>query len=186
MFPNLSNSEILARAQAIRARTDITMLSPEDSQICFAADCIINGRRSSGIAGIVESALQKIVGERRSLEMSLEKARRDEAAAEALLAERAGLEKNLIRQREVLERLRQMATSAASQATPAAEEAHFLSRLAHADHHSLGAHLQQVALEIAQSRIIAQYSPLYVAAQNKAVTEAEARLKEISKQVAKL
>ena len=186
MQDNLSNSEILAKAQEIRARDGIEMLDAEQSEILFKADAILNARRSSGIAGIVESALSKIVGERRSAEMSLEKARRDEANAEALLAERAGLEKNLIRQREVLERLRQMATSAASQATPAAEEAHFLSRFAHADHHSLGAHLQQVALEIAQSRIIAQYSPLYVAAQNKAVAEAEARLKEISKAVSKL
>ena len=186
MQDNLSNSEILAKAQEIRARDGIEMLNAEQSEILFKADAILNARRSSGIAGVVESALSKIVGDRRSAELSLEKARRDEAAAEALLAERAGLEKNLIRQREVLERLRQMATSAASQATPAAEEAHFLSRFAHADHHSLGAHLQQVALEIVQNRIIAQYSPLYVAAQNKAVAEAEARLKEISKAVSKL
>jgi hypothetical protein len=183
---NLSNSEILAKAQEIRARDGIEMLNAEQSEILFKADAILNARRSSGIAGVVESALAKIVGERRSLEMSLEKARRDEAAAEALLAERAGLEKHLVRQREVLEKLQGMAASAAAQATPAAEEAHFLSRFAHADHHSLGAHLQQVALEIAQARIVAQYAHLYVAAQSKAVTEAEARLKEISKAVSKL
>jgi hypothetical protein len=186
MFPNLTNSEILAKAQSIRARTDIAMLSPEDSQICFQADCIVNGRRSSGIAGVVESALAKIVGERRSLEMSLEKARRDEAAAEALLAERAGLEKSLLRQREVLVKLKELAASAASRATAKAEEEHFLSRFAHADHYLLPDHLRQVAIEIVQNRIIAQYAQLYVERQTGAVAEAEARLKEISKQVSKL
>jgi hypothetical protein len=183
---NLSNSEILTRAQEIRAHDGIEMLDAEQSEIIFRADAIINGRRSSGIAGFVESALQKIIGERRSAEMALEKARRDEAAAEALLAERSGIEKHLVRQREVLEKLQQMAAAAAAQVTPQAEESHFLSRFAHADHHSLGAHLQQVALEIAQARIIAQYSPLYVAAQTKVVSDAEARLREISKQVSKL
>ena len=183
---NLTNSEILAKAQSIRARNDVAMLSPEDSQICFQADSIVNGRRSSGIAGIVESALSKIVGERRSAEMALEKARRDEANAEALLAERAGLEKNLVRQREVLEKLKQMEKAAASQVTPQAEEEHFLSRFAHADHYLLPDHLRQVAIEIVQNRVIAQYAQLYVMRQNEAVAEAEARLKEISKQVSKL
>ena len=183
---NLSNSEILAKAQEIRACTDIAMLSPKDSQICFQADCIVNARRGSGIASIVESALSKIVGERRSAEMALEQARRAEGAAEALLAERSGLERHLARQREVLEKLQGMAASAAAQVTPAAEGKHFLSRFAHADHASLQAHLQQVASEIAQARIVAQFMPLYVEAQARVVSEAEARLKEISKAVSKL
>ena len=186
MQDKFSNSEILAKALEIRARDGIEMLDAEQSEILFKADAILNARRSSGIAGIVETALSKIVGERRSAEMSLEKARRDEAAAEALLAERAGLEKNLVRQREVLEKLKQVAASAASQATPAAEEAHFLSRFAHADHYLLADHLRQVAIEIVQNRIIAQYAQLYVERQTGAVAEAEARLKEISRQVAKL
>lgn len=183
---NLTNSEILSRAQEIRARDGIEMLDAEQSEILFKADAILNARRSSGIAGIVESALSKIVGERRSAEVSLEKARRDEHAAEALLAERAGLEKNLVRQREVLEKLKQMAKSAASQVTPQAEEKHFLSRFAHADHYLLPDHLRQVAIEIVQNRIIAQYAELYVERQTGAVAEAEGRLKEIAKQVSKL
>jgi hypothetical protein len=186
MLGNLTNSEVLAKAQEIRARDGIEMLDAEQSEILFRADCILNGRRSSGIAGIVESALSKIVGERRSAEMSLERARRAEAAAESLLAERAGLEKNLIRQREVLEKLKQMEASAALQVTPQAEEKHFMSRFAHADHYLLPDHLRQVAIEIVQNRIIAQYAQLYVERQNKGVAEAEARLKEIAKQVAKI
>lgn len=186
MLDNLSNSEILAKAQAIRAREGIELLSPEESQICFAADAIVNSRRASGIGGLVEGALEKIVGERKVAEMALERARRDEAAAEALLAERAGLEKNLVRQREVLARLKGMAAAATSKATPAAEGDHFLSRFAHADHHLLPDHLRQVALEILQARVVAQYLPLYVERQGKAVAEAEARAKEIGKLVSKL
>jgi hypothetical protein len=186
MLYNLSNSEILAKAQAIRARDGMEVLSPEESQICFAADAIVNARRGSGIAGLVEGALEKIVGERKAAEMALERARRDEAAAEALLAERAGLEKNLVRQREVLARLKGMAANAAEQATPEREGEHFLSRFAHADHHLLPDHLRQVALEILQARVVAQFLPLYVQRQDKAVAEAEARVKEIGKQVSKL
>jgi hypothetical protein len=186
MSPELSNSEILAQAQAIRAREGMEVLSPEESQICFAADAIVNARRGSGIAGLVEGALGKIIGERKAAEMALERARRDEAAAEALLAERAGLEKNLVRQREVLARLKAMAANAAEQAAPEREGAHFLSRFAHADHHTLPDHLRQVALEILQARVVAQYLPLYVEHQEQAVTAAESRVKEISKAVSKL
>jgi hypothetical protein len=186
MSPELSNSEILAKAQAIRAREGIEVLSPEESQICFAADAIVNARRGSGIAGLVETALEKIVGERKAAEMSVERARRDEAAAEALLAERAALEKNLVRQREVLARLRAMAEAAKAKATPESEGQHFLSRFPHSDHFSLPGHLNQVALEILQARVVAQFLPLYVQRQGEAVAEAEARVKEISKAVSKL
>lgn len=186
MSAELSNSEILAKAQAIRAREGFEVLSPEESELCFKADAIVNSRRSSGIGAIVESALEKIVGERRAAEMALERARRDEAAVEALLAERAALEKNLERQREVLKRLRTLSENAAANATEEKEGKHFLNRFAHADHYSLPNHLNQVALEIAQARIVAQFLPLYVREQEKAVAEAEARVKEISKAVSKL
>jgi hypothetical protein len=43
-----------------------------------------------------------------------------------------------------------------------------------------------VALEILQARVVAQYSPLYAQRQEQAVAAAEARMKEISKQVSKL
>ena len=190
MSNNLTRSEILEQAATIRASAPVAdaphILTAEESNIIRQADMIINERRSSGIGGVIESALAAIRGERATAEAALERARRSEAAAEALLAERAGLEKNLVRQREVLEKLKQMAKSAASQVTPQAEEKHFLSRFAHADHYLLPDHLRQVAIEIVQNRIIAQYAQLYVERQNEGVAEAEARLKEIAKQVAKI
>jgi hypothetical protein len=186
MSLELSNSEILAKAQEIRAREGVELLDAAESEILFKADAIVNARRGSGIAGLVEGALAKIVGERKAAEMALEKARRDEAAAEALLAERAGLEKGLQRQREVLKRLQTLAANAAAQATPQAEGEHFLTRFAHADHFTLPDHLRQVALEILQARVVAQYLPLYVERQEQAVATAEARVKEIAKQVSKL
>lgn len=183
---NLSNSEILAMAQEIRAREGTMVLTPEESQIVFRADAIVNARRGSGIAGLVEGALSKIVGQRRSAEAALEKARQDEARIENLLAEKAGLEKNLTRHREVLARLREMTAAAVAAATPESEGRHFLTRFAHSDHYSLPEHLKMVALEIAQRRIVAEYLPLYVERQEQVVSESETRVKEIAKAVSKL
>ena len=190
MSNNLTRSEILEQAATIRESAPVGdaphILTAEESNVIRQADMIINERRASGIGGVIDAALAAIRGERATAEAALERARRGEAAAEALLAERAGLEKSLLRQREVLVKLKEMAASAASRATAEAEEEHFLSRFAHADHYLLPDHLRQVAIEIVQNRIVAQYAQLYVERQNGAVAEAETRVKEISKQVSKL
>jgi hypothetical protein len=182
----LSNSEILAKAQEIRAREGDPLLSPADSDLLFRADAIMNSRTSSGLTGLFDAVTERIIGQRASAERALEKARRDEAHAEKLFSEQAAIEKNLAQQREVLDQLKGIAKAAIAQAEPVREQAHFLSRFHHAGHFSLEQHMRQVALEIAQNRVVVEYAGLYVEQQQGVIAAAQARAKEIRKQISKL
>jgi hypothetical protein len=93
---NLSRSEILERASAIKAalpQDGPSIIDPADSAILAQADLISRERKTFGIANVFESLTSAIRGERAAAEAALERARNREAAIEKLLTEQAGLER---------------------------------------------------------------------------------------------
>jgi hypothetical protein len=186
---NMSRSEILERAAAIRASAPVEeaphILTPEESEILRQADLITNERRSSGITGIVETALTAIRGERASAELALQKARQREAEIESLIHQKAGLGKALDREREALQRIEAALVDYRKRTTPKAERDTMRSRF-HARHEArFQEHLPHAVQGILEARMIAEMLPDYAALTRAEIGKLEADIADIDRKISK-
>ncbi|NDG63802.1 MAG: hypothetical protein EBY29_10110 [Planctomycetes bacterium] len=185
----LSNTEILEAAKALRERTSEILqyvFSSDESALLQREKEILETRRRGGFGGIVDSLVGTFAGKRATAERMLIEARQAEAEIERLLTEKGALEAGMAKQQAVLQRLQDIASGYHAKVTPEAEKAHFLSRFWASDDFRLPGHLNQVAVEISTARILAEYIDLYIDMQRSVVEGAEKRVTEISKQISKI
>ena len=186
---NLSNSEILESAQALRDRTDEILqyvFTPDEAALLQHEKEILETRRRGGFGGIVDSLCGTFAGKRATAEKMLIEAREAEAEVERLLTEQGALEAGRAKQEQVLSRLHDIARGYHAKVTPEAERAHFLSRFWAVDDFRLPGHLNQLANEINTARVLAEYIDEYVSMQRGVVASAKDRVAEISKQISKI
>ena len=186
---NLSNSEILESAKALRDRTSEILqyvFTPDEAALLQQEKEILEIRQRGGFGGIVDSLVGTFAGKRATAEKMLIEARQAEAEIERLLAEQGALEAGRAKQEAVLQRLHDIARGYHAKVTPEAERAHFLSRFWAVDDFRLPGHLNQVATEINTARVLAQYIDTYVDMQQGVVKNAQDRVSEISKQISKI
>ena len=161
---NLSNSEILEAAKALRDRTSEIaqfVFSPDEAALLQKEKEILETRRRGGFAGVVDSLVGSFAGKRQTAERMLIEARQAEAEVERLLTEKGALQAGMAKQQQVLQRLQDIARGYHAKVTPEAEKAHFLSRFWASDDFRLPGHLNTVANEINTARVLAQYFDLY-------------------------
>jgi hypothetical protein len=185
----LSNSEVLEAAKALRDRTSEILqyvFTPEEAALLQQEKEILEIRRRGGFGGLVDSLVGTFAGKRATAEKMLIEARQAEAEIERLLTEKGALEAGFAKQEAILQRLQDIARGYHSKVTPEAERAHFLSRFWAADDFRLPGHLNQVANEINTARVLAQYIDEYVSMQQGVVKAAKDRVTEISKAIAKI
>jgi hypothetical protein len=186
---NLSNTEVLEAAKALRDRTSEILqyvYTPDEAALLQQEKEILETRRRGGFGGIVDTLVGTFAGKRATAEKMLVEARQAEAEIERLLTEKGTLEAGFAKQEAVLQRLEDIARGYHSKVTPEAEKAHFLSRFWAADDFRLPGHLNQVATEINTARVLAQYIDEYVWMQQGVVAAAKDRVSEISKQISKI
>ena len=186
---NLSNTEVLEAAKALRERTDEILqyvFTPDEAALLQREKEILETRRRGGFGGVVDSLIGTFAGKRATAEKMLIEARQAEAEIERLLTEQGALEAGRAKQEAVLQRLHDIARGYHSKVTPEAERAHFLSRFWAADDFRLPGHLNTVANEIGTARILAQFIDEYVSMQQGVVKNAKDRVTEISKAIAKI
>ena len=186
---DLSNTEILEDAKALRERTSEIpqyVFSPDEAALLQREKEILETRQRGGFGGIVDSLCGTFAGKRATAEKMLIEARQAEAEIERLLAEKGALVAGMSKQQEVLRRLEDVARGYHAKVTPEAEKAHFLSRFWAVDDFRLPGHLNQVANEINTARVVAQYIDEYVSMQRGVVEAAEKRVTEISKAISKI
>ena len=117
----LSASEILEQARELRAAADAdgrAMFDAREGEILRLAAAIEENRRRTGIAGVVDDFLGGILGEKRQAEARLAELRAREAKIEGLLRERAGAQASAAKADEILQRTKELATSARENASP--------------------------------------------------------------------
>ena len=186
---NLSNSEILESAKALRDRTSEILqyvFTPDEAALLQQEKEILETRRRGGFAGVVDSLVGSFAGKRQTAERMLIEARQAEAEVERLLTEKGALQAGMAKQQQVLQRLQDIARGYHAKVSPEAEKAHFLSRFWAADDFRLPGHLNTVANEIGTARILAQFIDEYVSMQQGVVKNAKDRVTEISKAIAKI
>jgi hypothetical protein len=185
----LSNSEILQDAKALRDRTSEILqyvYTPDEAALLQQEKEILEIRRRGGFGGLVDSLVGTFAGKRQTAERMLIEARQAEAEIERLLTEKGALEAGMAKSQAVLQRLEDIARGYHAKVSPEAEKAHFLSRFWAADDFRLPGHLNQVANEINTARVLAQYIDLYTDMQKGVVAAAKDRVTEISKAIAKI
>ncbi len=189
MLDNLSRSEILERAAAIRAGAPVAdapyVLTPEESEILRQADLISNERRSTGIGGVIESALAAIRGERASAEAALAKARAREAEVESLIHQKAGLDKALDSERAALKRIEQLITEYGKRTTPKAERDTMRSRFGARHDARFAEHLPHAIAGILEARLIAEMLPDYAEMSREEIGKLEAEIADIDRKISK-
>ena len=186
---NLSNTEVLEAAKALRERTSEVLqyvFSPEEAALLQKEKEILETRRRGGFGGVVDSLIGTFAGKRATAEKMLIEARQAEAEIERLLTEKGALVAGMSKQQQVLQRLEDMARGYHAKVSPEAEKAHFLSRFWAADDFRLPGHLNQLATEITTARVLAQYIDEYVSMQQGVVKSAQDRVSEISKAISKI
>ena len=186
---NLSNSEILEDAKALRDRTSEILqyvFSPDEAALLQREKEILETRRRGGFGGVVDSLIGTFAGKRATAEKMLIEARQAEAEIERLLTEKGALVAGMAKQEQVLSRLEDIARGYHAKVSPEAERAHFLSRFWAADDFRLPGHLNQVANEINTARVLAQYIDEYVSMQQGVVKNVQDRVTEISKAISKI
>ena len=184
MNTELSRSEILEAAQKIR-ESDEKILTPEQAQILADADRISLERRSSGIAGVVDSVLDVFRSDRQKAEAALERARGKEAEVEKLLADRSGLQAEVARAESTLERVKNLARFAQEQGQPTALEAVWQSKTWALGESNFYAHAALAAQEVSTRRELANGFEFYVKAAAAALEAAQQRLATIERQLQK-
>jgi hypothetical protein len=189
MLDDFSRSEILERAAAIRAGAPVEdaphILTAEESEIIRQADLISSERRSTGITGVIESALAAIRGERASAELALQKARQREAEVESLIHQKAGLGKALEREREALQRIESALVDYRKRTTQKAERDTMRSRF-HARHEArFQEHLPHAVAGVLEARMIAELLPDYAELCRAELGKLEADISDIDKQITK-
>jgi hypothetical protein len=189
MLDNFSRTEILERASAIRANAPVEdaphILSPEESEILRQADLITNERRSTGIGGVIESALAAIRGERASAEAALAKARAREAEVEALIHQKAGMEKAIANERAALQKIDEMIVEYRKRTTPKAERDKMRGRF-HARHEArFPEHLPHAVQGILEARLIAEMLPDYREMSLAEIAKMESEIADIDRKISK-
>ena len=117
----LSAAELLEQARELRAAADLdgrAMFDAREGEILRLAAAIEENRRRTGIAGVVDDFLGSILGEKRQAEARLAELRAREAKIEGLLRERAGAQASAAKADEILQRTKELATSARENASP--------------------------------------------------------------------
>jgi hypothetical protein len=187
MLDDFSRSEILERAAAIRASAPIQdaphILTAEESEILRQADLISNERRSTGIGGVIESALAAIRGERASAEIALQKARQREAEVESLIHQKAGLDKALDNERTALKRIEQLITEYGKRTTPRAERETMRSRFGARHDARFQEHLPHAVSGIWEARLIAEMLPDYREMSLAEIAKMESEIADIDKKI---
>jgi len=190
MLDNFSRTEILERASAIRANAPVEdaphILSPEESEILRQADMITNERRSSGITGLIESAVAAVRGERVAAEMALQRAREREAKIETLLHQKSGIEGALQKERQALETIKKLIADYERRTSPEAEGEAMTGRWHFRHDPRFGEHLVHAVAHIQNNRLIAQALPLYLAKTKAEIERLEVEAKALTKQIDKL
>lgn len=189
MLDDFSRAEILERAAAIRASAPVEdaphILTTEESEILRQADLISNERRSTGIGGVIESALAAIRGERASAEAALAKARAREAEIEALIHQKAGIAKALDNERTALKRIEQLTTEYGKRTTPRAEREAMRSRFGARHDARFPEHLPHAVAGILEARLIAEMLPDYAELSRQEIAKMESAIADIEKRISK-
>ena len=185
----MSRSEIMERAAAIRASAPVEeaphILTPEESEILRQADMITNERRSTGITGVIESALAAIRGERASAELALQKARQREAELETLIQQKAGVLKAIERERDALAGIEALVIDYRKRTSPKTERDQMRSRF-HARHEArFQEHLPHAVAGILEARLILEMLPDYAEMSRAEILKMEADLGEIDRKISK-
>ena len=189
MLDNLSRSEILEKAQAIRAALPLdtpSVIDAADSAILAEADMISRERRTFGIAAVFDTLTSAIRGERAAAEAALERARSREAAIENLLTQQAGLERAIQMEAVALQRIEDLTTEYKARTSPASEATAMLERFYARHDPRFVEHLQMAVAGISQNRLILEALPSYAKQSRSEIAALEAELQAIQKQISKL
>jgi hypothetical protein len=165
MSNNLTRSEILEQAATIRQSAPVAdaphILTAEESEIIRQADLIASERRTSGIGGVIESALAAIRGERATAEAALEQARSREAEVEGLISQKAGLQKAMEAEKSALKKIEGLIIEYRRRTTPEAERDTMRSRFGARHDARFPEHLPHAVAGILDARLIAEMLPDY-------------------------
>jgi hypothetical protein len=186
---NLSRSEILERASAIKAalpQDGPSIIDPHDSAILAEADMITRERKSFGIASVLESLTAAIKGERAAAEAALERARSREAAIEKLLTTQAGLEKAVQLETTALQRIEDLTIEYRAKTSPANEASAMLERFYARHDPRFPEHLQHAVAGITTNRLIVEALPAYARQSRAEIASLETELASVQKQISKL
>ena len=189
MLDNFSRSEILEKAQAIRAALPLdtpSVINAADSAILAEADMISRERKSFGIASVFESLTSAIRGERAAAEAALERARSREAAIEKLLTQQAGLERAIELETVALQRIEDLTIEYRAKTSAASEAAAMLERFYARHDPRFPEHLQMAVSGISQNRLICEALPSYSKQSRAEIASLETELQAIQKQISKL
>ena len=185
----LSRSEILEKAQAIRAALPMdtpSVINAADSAILAQADLIARERRTFGITTVIDTLTAAIKGERAAAEAALERARSREAAIEKLLTTQSGIEKAIQLETVALQRIEDLTAEYKTRTSPASEAAAMLERFYARHDPRFPEHLQHAVSGISQNRLVAEALPSYAKQSRSEIASLEAELQAIQKQISKL
>ena len=189
MLDNLSRTEILEKAQAIRAALPMdtpSVINAADSAILQQADLIARERRTFGITTVIDTLTAAIKGERAAAEAALERARSREAAIEKLLTTQSGIEKAIQLETVALQRIEDLIVEFKARTSPAAEAAAMLERFYARHDPRFEEHLQHAVSGITTNRLIVEALPSYAKQCRSEIASLEAELQAIQKQITKL
>ena len=189
MLDNLSRSEILEKAQAIRAALPLdtpSVINAADSAILAEADMISRERRTFGIAAVFDTLTAAIKGERAAAEAMLNRARNREAQIEKHLTEQAGLEKAIQLETTALQRIEDLTIEYRAKTSAASEAAAMLERFYARHDPRFPEHLQHAVSGIAQNRLILEALPSYSKKCRAEIAALESEFEAVQKQISKL
>ena len=189
MSDNLSRSEILEKAQAIRAALPLdtpSVINAADSEILAQADLIARERRTFGITTVIDTLTAAIKGERAAAEAALERARSREAAIEKLLTTQSGIEKAIQLETVALQRIEDLTIEYRAKTSAAAEAAAMLERFYARHDPRFPEHLQHAVAGITTNRLIFEALPNYSKQSRSEIAALETELQVVQKQISKL
>ena len=189
MLDNFSRTEILEKAQAIRAALPMdtpSVINAADSAILAEADMISRERKSFGIASVFESLTSAIRGERAAAEAALERARSREAAIEKLLTTQSGIEKAIQLETVALQRIEDLIVEFKARTSAASEASAMLERFYARHDPRFPEHLQMAVSGITTNRLICEALPSYAKQSRAEIASLEAELAVVQKQISKL
>ena len=189
MSDNFSRTEILEKAQAIRAvlpEGTPSVIDAADSAILQQADMISRERRTFGIAAVFESLTSAIRGERAAAQAALDRANHREAQIEKLLTTQSGIERAIQLESTALQRIEDLTAEYKTRTSPASEAAAMLERFYARHDPRFPEHLQHAVAGIATNRLIVEALPAYSKQSRAEIASLETELQAIQKQISKL
>ena len=189
MSDNLSRSEIVEKAQAIRAALPEgtpSVIDAADSAILAQADLIARERRTFGITTVIDTLTCAIRGERAAAEAALERARSREAQIEKHLTEQAGLERAIQLETTALQRIEDLTIEYRAKTSAASEATAMLERFYARHDPRFVEHLQMAVAGISQNRLILEALPSYAKQSRSEIAALETELACVQKQISKL